>query len=1111
MASIPVAALHVRKRRIPLFSLIRGGRVVIGIIMVCAIVLGVVRYVQRSSGVLALEFAQHIVGQATGAVGVLGVAIGDMQGDGRQDIVTAGRDGVNVYIQQAGGTFEKKIIDDVRGERVLLADFDSDDSLDILVTVDANPSVKLYLSEGDAIEFTKTWIGSGSNAAIAAGDIDADGKVDILTSLMQGGEYVLQRWMNNGSGIFSSTTLANNTGVTALVSADIDSNGYADIITAGSKGLQTWDTNNGTSWSREDIDTSQDSFTTLAVGDVSGNGSVDIVAGDADDDAITYYRHIQHSAYQKVPLDDGADATSIQIVDINEDGAMDIVVASQDENSVYVFQNDGQDAFTRSTIATNLQSVFGVAVGDIDHDSDFDFTAGDHVRGTVYWYERTHAKPVATTPSAIAQTTDGSGRILFTTQVSQQDSARTRLRVEYSTDGSTWHKTYISSAKATKGNVDVNSDLPYQIGTVNPIDTDVYSLVPLTITWDTTSTRNLGGPIAGESSSVRIRLTPRDSVGNGNAVTSDIFRVDNRRPTTSGLLTVISNEAATAALSWAKPIDTNLGTYRVYYGIDRETVSNQTATQWKSNDDSVLASQDATGTTITGLTSGQIYYFKLVVRDRFGNESAWPIASQLISTTVTETPQESLSPTPQVSEFPEVLATPLISPLPTITVPPTTFENPTPHADAGPDQLVAPSALVILDGTASSDPTGEQVQFSWKQVAGPAVELLSDRTANPSFSTGTQGGSYIFQLTVKDSHGASSTDLVTVAVGELPVASSEPVATITPEIPVDTISETPTTMAFIVGLLKPFNLVLFIASLIVSSILILERFVHSVRSGARVGSVFSPGVNTPCGRVIHYHTGVPIAGVQVMVYGADGKLKATDHTNEKGEFSSVFPVGEYTIAVNAPGFVFAGGFSRLANVRHGLTYTGGKVTVSDPSKPLDIAIPMKPSKEEATSLASRLLPFWQALQYISRVSSWPIFFAGAAANTALIFMEPGVVLLIVEVLYAIIVVVKVYFEARMRPAYGLVRDAITHAPLDLAVVRLFDQQTNRLIMTRVANSQGKFFALPPSGMYMITVSKIGYAPFSRENVHIESAEDSVLQMTADLMPAAPVGAFAGTV
>lgn len=1118
MAKAPFAALHIRRRRIALFPIFRMAKFAIGIVLLVTIVVGVLRYIQRTSGALALQYAQHVVGQATGAVGVLGVAIGDMQSDGRQDIVTAGKDGVKVYIQQADKTFEQKIVDDVRGGRVILKDFNNDGALDILVTVDANPSVKLYLNQGDT-EFSKTWIGSGSKASIAAGDIDGDGAVDIVTSIDQGGIYVLQRWMNNGSGSFTSTTLASDTGITALAIADINDNGYKDIIAGGSKGLQHWDTGNATTWSREDIDDSATSFTTLATGDVNSDDGVDIIAGDQVANKVTYYRHLQHSAYEKISLSDDADAMTVQIVDLNEDGFTDIVVASQDENNVYWFKNDGQDSFTRSTIATNLQSVFGVAVGDIDGDGDFDFVAGDHFRGTVYWYERTHAKPTATVPSAISQMTDGSGRVVFTTDVSQLDSARTKLRVQYSTDGEHWYKAYLSKVTPNKGKVDVNHDNPYQIGTSNPIDTDLYDSVKLTVTWDTKSTKNLGGPILGDLASVQLRLILQDLVGNGDAAVSEEFRIDNQHPSVAGTLDVTSVQDGQATLTWKVPVDGNLTSYRVYYGTDTTKVSDQTADEWKSADDSALADKDTVSTTITGLTSDQTYSFKLIARDAFGNESAWPVVSQLVSSTAIVTPTPSptedllVTPTPIPTESPAITDIPEATATPDVitTPPPTTFDNKAPVADAGVNQIVSPSALVILDGTASADPDGGLITYVWKQIAGSTTQLLSDRTANPSFSPEVKGGPYVFQLTVKDDRGASSTDLVTVAVQDLPSASTVPVAIVsaapTPSIP----PSSPGTAGLLTSILRFTNVVLFVTALVVTVVSILERAINSVQSGGR--SVFAPESNTPRGRVLHYRTGYPIAGVQVMIYGADGKLRSTDRTNEKGEFSSLFPLGEYTIGVHAPGFIFAGGASHLANITQGLIYTGGKVAVTDVTKPLDIAIPMKPSREEVGSMVSRLLPIWQAIQHIARVLSWPMFIAGALSNTTLIFLHPGFVLLGVELLYVVLIIVKVALEVRVRPAYGLVRDAITHVPLDLAVVRLFDQKTNRLVMTRVANSQGKFFALPPSGTYMITITKSGYAPFSRDHVSIESAEDSVLQVTADLMPAAPprqsAGAFAG--
>ncbi len=146
---------------------------------------------------------------------------------------------------------------------------------------------------------------------------------------------------------------------------------------------------------------------------------------------------------------------------------------------------------------------------------------------------------------------------------------------------------------------------------------------------------------------------------------------------------------------------------------------------------------------------------------------------------------------------------------------------------------------------------------------------------------------------------------------------------------------------------------------------------------------------------------------------------------------------------------------------------------------------------------------WQVVQHEGHVLSWPLFIGGSFLNTVLLLWVPGSLFLLLEMFYVGLVAVKIVLEVRLRPSYGFVRDAITHVPLDLAVVRLYELGTNRLVMTRVADNQGRFFALPPPGRYTVTVTKPGYASFARENIEISAAHDAKLQMKVDLMPVAP--------
>lgn len=87
-------------------------------------------------------------------------------------------------------------------------------------------------------------------------------------------------------------------------------------------------------------------------------------------------------------------------------------------------------------------------------------------------------------------------------------------------------------------------------------------------------------------------------------------------------------------------------------------------------------------------------------------------------------------------------------------------ENSPPTADAGPDQTVewtAGGVSVTLDGTASSDPDGDDLTFSWADADGIVVST----DATPTVSLGL--GTHTFTLTVSDD-AESDTDDVTITV-----------------------------------------------------------------------------------------------------------------------------------------------------------------------------------------------------------------------------------------------------------------------------------------------------------------------------------------------------------
>jgi len=101
--------------------------------------------------------------------------------------------------------------------------------------------------------------------------------------------------------------------------------------------------------------------------------------------------------------------------------------------------------------------------------------------------------------------------------------------------------------------------------------------------------------------------------------------------------------------------------------------------------------------------------------------------------------------------------------------------NSAPTADAGEDQSVLVSDVVTLNGSASADPDGDALLYSWRFVSRPAgssAPLQDAETVNPTFTADVEGD-FVIELLVGDGEVDSNTDNVTVSATK---ANVRPVA-----------------------------------------------------------------------------------------------------------------------------------------------------------------------------------------------------------------------------------------------------------------------------------------------------------------------------------------------
>lgn len=170
-----------------------------------------------------------------------GVACGDMDGDGLDDIVLAA--GQVVVITAINGVNHSQSTTSGDPWRVELADLDVDGDLDV-VCMNPGTSQKWFANDGSgqlgAAQFWATGL-PDSPIAMVLRDLTGDGAPDIVWSYSNGYTHRMYYVLNNGNGTMGPNTLAAdaNRGYTAPGLADLDGDLVEDLFCANADGTIT--------------------------------------------------------------------------------------------------------------------------------------------------------------------------------------------------------------------------------------------------------------------------------------------------------------------------------------------------------------------------------------------------------------------------------------------------------------------------------------------------------------------------------------------------------------------------------------------------------------------------------------------------------------------------------------------------------------------------------------------------------------------------------------------------------------------------------------------------------------------------------------------------------
>jgi len=317
------------------------------------------------------------------------VAVGDINGDGINDVVTLGQLGdvtsaqlLLVLIGRADGTLSAPQVLSLNTvwncgaiNALALGDFNGDGRMDVAVSSIFCDTGILFQQADGQLSSTAFRLGYATSS-LAAADLDGDGRTDLVGVGNSAEAYV---WIQGADGRFG---LPQRPGLFSaarqVVVGDVNGDGRPDLVVTmqGSSGLDVAVLlNQRTFFSAPQYLTTRSPWgaTAVALGDLNGDGRTDIVVtagGNSPTSIVVWYQAADGSLGAATPVATYDIPTEVAVADVDGDGRADVVVthAGWSAVGVYLQQAGGTLAAEVRYVADVNGGNRSLAVADVNRD-----------------------------------------------------------------------------------------------------------------------------------------------------------------------------------------------------------------------------------------------------------------------------------------------------------------------------------------------------------------------------------------------------------------------------------------------------------------------------------------------------------------------------------------------------------------------------------------------------------------------------------------------------------------------------------------------------------------------------------------------------------------------
>jgi hypothetical protein len=343
-------------------------------------------------------FSQAAGSPVAAGLGPRSIAVGDVSGDGKLDLAIASYNSsdITILLGNGSGGFAPAAGSPVAAGTgpvgVALGDVNGDGRLDLAVTDFFSSDLVILLGNGSGgfIQAPGSPLATGSQpASVSGSDLNGDGKLDLVVANFNSNSVtiLLGKTCPTG-GCFalsfaqpSNSPVATGTGPFSLVIADLNGDGKLDQAVANysSSDVTILLGNGSGGWSQAAGSPVAVGNTpvSVAAGDWNGDGKLDLAVANYNSANVTILLGNGSGGFSQAsgsPISAGSGPRSLAVGDVNGDGRLDVVVANYFSNNVMIFLGSGTGGFSQAsgspvTVGTKPASI---AIGDVNGDGKLD-------------------------------------------------------------------------------------------------------------------------------------------------------------------------------------------------------------------------------------------------------------------------------------------------------------------------------------------------------------------------------------------------------------------------------------------------------------------------------------------------------------------------------------------------------------------------------------------------------------------------------------------------------------------------------------------------------------------------------------------------------------------